>query len=402
MKKGIAFAAAAAIFAVTAAERIDVAKFDPRMAAQYASVDSNGVKWIDGRYLPLEGRMFSDVDHYYDRLPRNVSTNINPGVRTMKHFTSGMLFRFVTDSSNLHFRWMPYSLIMSRPHMPSTGVSGIDVYRQDDDGRWLYVKTGIINDAKRGGSLSVKWKPGTSCIVNLPIYNGVESFTLGIDSNATVKALGPRKSGIEKPVVFYGTSVTHGGCCSRPGLSFVNIVGRYYDVPVVNLGFSGSGRLEFDMSRHLADIDASCYVIDCLFNIGGYRDLPDFADIKDRRGPICALKQRYEPFLRALRAARPGVPIIMADRCDVYTTKPDIKDEFSRSLYKKLIAEGWKDLYYLSKDDMYSGDLEGTVDGTHPNDLGMMTMAKAFGNAVANALKLKQGPCKIRTERAPR
>ena len=382
MKTGIAFAAAAVIFAVGAAERIDVAKFDPRMAVQYASVDSNGVKWIDGRYLPLEGRMFSDVDHYYDRLPRNVSTNINPGVRTMKHFTSGMLFRFVTDSSNLHFRWMPYSLIMSRPHMPSTAVSGIDVYRQDDDGRWLYVKTGIINDAKRGGSLSVKWKPGTPCIVNLPIYNGVESFTLGIDSNATVKALGPRKSGIEKPVVFYGTSITHGGCASRPGLAFVNVVGRTLDVPVVNLGFSGSGVMEYEMSEHLAAIDASCYVLDCLWNMG----MTKADDVNNRRGRN--VDENYEPFIRNLRAKRPNVPIVMAERCDVYCRSQNSQDKFIRKLYEKLIAEGWTNLVYLPKDKMYTGDLEGTVDGCHPNDWGMMSMGKAFSAGVAQALHL--------------
>lgn len=359
------------------------------LAAALAVV-TNDVKWIDGKDLPLEGREFSNVEHYYDRLPDNITSNVNPGVHRMKHHTSGMLFRFVTDSKKLRFKWVPYFPNLSMPHMPSTGVSGIDVYRQADDGVWHYVRTGFVQDAKKGGSLTVSWKPGTPCIVNLPIYNGVKSFSLGIDAGATVRPMGPRKSGVDKPVVFYGTSVTHGGCSSRPGLSFVNIIGRQLDVPVVNLGFSGSGRLEFEMSTHLAAIDASCYVIDCLWNIGGYRNLPDFADVVDRKGPIAALKHRYEPFLRALRAARPGVPIIMAERCDVYCLGPDVKDRFARSLYDKLIAEGWKDLYYLSKEGMYSGDSEGTVDGTHPNDIGMLSLAKAFGAAVAEALKLNK------------
>ena len=78
----------------------------------------------------------------------------------------------------------------------------------------------------------------------------------------------------------------------------------------------------------------------------------------------------------------------MAEQCDVFCRGPNEKDVFMRKLYEKLIAEGWKDLVYLPKDGMYSGDLEGTVDGTHPNDLGMMSMAKAFGKAVRTALKL--------------
>lgn len=146
-------------------------------------------------------------------------------------------------------------------HMPATGVSGIDVYRWDKArGRWLYVKTGRIWNSKKGGTLSVSWTPGTPCIVNLPLYNGIKSFSLGIDPAATVSSV-PHRSGIGKPAVFYGTSITHGGCCSRPGLGFVNIVGRTLDVPVVGLGFSGSGRGELEMSEHLAAIDASCYVV---------------------------------------------------------------------------------------------------------------------------------------------
>ena len=373
----------------------DVEKFDPRMALEKAVVDTNGVKWIDGRYLPLEGRYFNDVDDFYDRLPSGVTTNVNGGVRAMKHHSSGMLFRFRTDSRTLVFRWIPYYSKLEMDHMPSTGVSGIDVYRQLADGRWVYVKTGRIRDAKKGGELRISWKPGDACIVNLPLYNGIKEFSLGIDRNAKVEALGPRRSGIDKPVVFYGTSITHGGCCSRPGLGFVNIVGRQVDVPVCGLGFSGSGRMELEMADHLARIDASCYVLDCLWNMNSpwpgagaaFHDV--YAAGFDEKDPIPVVRLRYEPFIRALRAKRPNVPIIMAEQCDVFCNGQNAKDRFIRALYEKLVAEGWKDLVYLPKDEMYSGDLEGTVDGCHPNDLGMMSMAKAFGKAVKQALKLK-------------
>jgi hypothetical protein len=300
-----------------------------------------------------------------------------------------MQFRFITDSKTLHFKWMPYSANLAMYHMPSIGVSGIDIYKQDADGKWRYVKSGGILDAKKGGSVTISWTPGTPCLVNLPLYNGIRSFTLGIDPKAAIKALGPRKSGVNKPVVFYGTSITHGGCCSRPGLAFVNIVGRDLDVPVVNLGFSGSGVMEFEMSRHLADIDASCYVLDCLWNMNKAKDRFDYRDIRDRNDPIGVVKERYEPFIRALRKARPGVPIVMAEQCDVWCKGPNAKDRFIRALYEKLIAEGWKDLVYLPKTEMYSGDTEGTVDGCHPNDIGMASMAKAFGAAVKKALKLR-------------
>ena len=97
---------------------------------------------------------------------------------------------------------------------------------------------------------------------------------------------------------------------------------------------------------------------------------------------------RYEPFLRNLRAKRPGVPIVMAEHCDVYCNGPDERDRFIRKLYDKLVAEGWRDLVYLPNAGMYSDDLEGTVDGAHANDWGMMYLARAFGGAVREALKL--------------
>ena len=376
--KTILFSAVAAVVAATSSAassnnhgQNEIAKWDSRMALENAVVDTNGVKWIDGRYLPIEGRVFDNVDHWYDRLPSTVTTNVNGGVRSMKHHTAGMQYRFVTDSKKLTIRWKPYNRSLAMDHMPSTGVSGLDIYKQTADGRWQYVKTGRIWDAAKGGEVVVGWKPGTPCLVNLPLYNGIREFSLGIDKGSSISQLPPRRSGVDKPVVFYGTSITHGGCCSRPGLAFVNIVGRKLDVPVVNLGFSGCGKMEFEMSEHLAAIDASCYILDCIWNMN-----------------IKLVRARYERFIRNLRALRPGVPIVMAEQCDVYCGGPNEKDQFIRKLYDKLIAEGWRDLVYLPKDKMYSGDLEGTVDGCHPNDLGMMSMADAFGKAAAKALKL--------------
>jgi lysophospholipase L1-like esterase len=377
---GVALAAAfCGLAAMRCEAQQDIAKFDKNMAVEGVVV-TNGVKWIDGRLLPIEGRAFDDVDHWYDRLPSGVTTNVNGGVRSMKHHTPGMQFRFTTDSRKLVFKWVPYSGSLSMDHMPSTGVSGIDVYRFDADrGKWLYVKTGRITNAK-GGSLELGWKPGTPCLVNLPLYNGVREFTLGVDANAVVSALGPRKSGVDKPVVFYGTSITHGGCASRPGLAFVNIVGRDLDVPVVNLGFSGSGVMELEMSEHLARIDASCYVLDCLWNMGMSGK---------GRGKGRNADENYEPFIRNLRAKRPDVPIVMAGMCDVFCGAPREIEVYTKALYDKLIAEGWKNLYYLPGSGMYSDDFEGAVDGVHPNDHGMMSLAKAYGRAVAEALSLK-------------
>ena len=364
VKTMITTAVFAAVVFVASAEEDSLSKFDPRMALANATV-TDGVKWIDGRFLPLEGRAFDDVDHYYDRLPSGISTNVNPGVRAMKHHTSGMMFRFRTDSKRLGFKWVPYDQNLSMDHMPASGKSGIDVYRYDvQRGKWLYVNTGRIRSAESGGSLSVAWRSGDACLVNLPLYNGLKSFELGIDPEAKIEALGPRASGIDRPVVFYGTSITHGGCCSRPGLAFVNMIGRDLDVPVVGLGFSGSGVMECELSDVIARIDASCYVLDCLWNM---------ASDPKAENPR-SVERNYEPFIRNLRAKRPDVPIVMAGRCDVFCGSVSAQEKFAKELYDRLVAEGWKKLYFLPKDGMLGDDFEGTVDGVHPNDLGMRHM----------------------------
>ena len=350
------------------------------VAAIGTNANANPVRWIDGKDLPVEGKAFDDVESYYDRLPAGVTTNVNADVRSLKHHATGMQHRFVTDSKNLVFRWVPSSKKLADDNMTQIGESGIDIYRQATDGKWWYVKTGRIY-SPTGGECAVTWRPGTPCLVNLPLYNGLESFLLGVDVGAEVKPLPPRQNGVTKPVVFYGTSITQGGSASRPGLAFVNIIGRDLDVPIVNLGFSGSGVMEYEMSEHLARIDASCYVLDCLWNMS----------LREADRPGRAVETNYEPFIRNLRAKRPGVPIVMAEKSDVTCGPACEMDVYIRKLYEKLVKEGWRDLVYLPKTEMYSGDREGTIDGTHPNDLGMVSLSRAYGMAVKKALGIGGG-----------
>ena len=380
------------------ANQDEIAKWDPHMAAQKAVVDTNGVKWVDGRYLPIEGRWnLGGTAHYYMRLPDSLTANVNGGVRGMRDHTSGMLFRFRSDSNFLVLRHTPLHGWHAMSHMTEVGTSGWDVYRLDKtSGKWRFVASnhGARDDAAHPGARQkrISWNPGDECIVNLPLYNGVKEFALGLAPNAKVEAPAPWASGVTKPVVFYGTSITHGGCSTRPGLGFVNIVGRELQVPVYGLGFSGSGVMEYELSDVISRIDASCYVLDCLWNMS----------LKEKDRPGRSVEGNYEKFIRNLRAKRPDVPIVMAEHCNVFGNGKNEKDLFIRDLYEKLKDEDpswfaqtfcgakakWSNLFYLPNDEMYAGDYEGTVDGCHPNDLGMMSMAQAFGKAVKTALGL--------------
>ena len=383
------FVATISVLVAFAAVGSGIEKWDPAMAAKGAEIDESGVKWLDGRTMPIEGRAYGDVEAFYDRLPAGVTTNVNGGVRSMKHHTSGMQIRFTTDSDFVAVKFVNYKASHGMYHMPELGASGVDVYRLDrDTGKWRFVKSSHnaqvkqISDKETVRIFRAPWKKGDPCIVNLPLYNGIGKLWIGIAKDAKIDPPPPHRSGIENPVVFYGTSITHGGCASRPGLAFPSIIGRGLDVPIVNLGFSGSGVMEFEMSEHLARIDASCYVLDCLWNMSAYAQ-------KDRPGK--SFEENYEKFIRNLRAKRPNVPIIMAEQSDVFKSgRFNVINGMNKALYEKLVAEGWKNLVYLSADEMFDGSYEGTVDGCHPNDLGMVSMAKAYGKAVAKALNLQK------------
>ncbi len=177
------------------------------------------------------------------------------------------------------------------------------------------------------------------------------------------------------PVVFYGTSITQGGCASRPGMAYTSIVGRRLDCQTVNLGFSGCGQAEIEMADLAGEIDAAAYVVDCLANVSP-QDLP-----------------RVEAFTRRLRQLHPDTPVVLMEM--VYFTNFEFvdktyrdiqaKNDYLRDLHKRLLAEGWRGLHYVPGADLLGHDGEGAVDGVHPTDLGMLRMAEIVAPVVKRA-----------------
>ncbi|MBQ7191096.1 MAG: nucleoside hydrolase [Kiritimatiellae bacterium] len=327
--------------------------------------------WIDGKDLPMEGKAFQDVKRFYDRMPASLegNKNINGGVWSQCFHTTGESFRFSSDAPWMRLQWSLIGAGLSMNHMPATGMSGIDVYTWTEKDGWRYRVTGRPV-SQYNNELTVWCAKGEPIQINLPLYNGISSFKMGVPKGTKISPLPPRKSGVTKPVVFYGTSITHGGCASRPGMSWVNIAGRKADVPIVNLGFSGSGRMEFDMVAYVARIDASCYVLDCLWNMG-----------------LDGVKANFEPFVRELRRLRPDVPIICAEDCNTFRDSTD-KGAVAKAVVEKLQAEGWKNISFLPNTEQMTRDGEETVDACHPNDWGMMHMGDGFAKAIRKVLGL--------------
>jgi hypothetical protein len=323
----------------------------------------NTTVWYDCKNLVVEGKAWTDTKSFYDRLPAKAEGKVTPSVWDLSHHSAGMCVRFVTDSPSIQVCWSLRNGDLSMPHMPATGVSGVDLYCKETPGRWRF----IANGRPTGTTNTVSFTPpaGRPCLLYLPLYNGVTSVKIGVPVGRTIRsdsAAGKQ----HKPIVFYGTSITHGGCASRPGLAFPAIVGRHLDTPIINLGFSGSGKMEPEMAELLAEIDSSAYVLDCLWNMS-----PDL------------VSTRVEPFVKTLRATRPNTPIMLAEDCSVRNVCPTEKGIILRNIHQRLTAQGVKNLYFLSSEGMLGDDTEGTVDGCHPNDLGMMRQAEVFARALS-------------------
>ena len=343
-----------------------------------ANGDAVKILWSDIRQFGVEGRGWDDTRAFYDRLPAKAEGLVRPPVWDLSHDSAGMCVRFVTDAQTIRARW---SLIRSWLYLPNeTAIanSGLDLYVKTDHGwHWLAVgqPAAQTNEVTLVGNLL----PGTrEYLLYLPLYNGVTSVELGIPAHATIQKAPAWGDGERKPIVFYGTSILQGLSASRPGMVHSAILGRKFNWPVINLGFSGNGKMEPEMAGLLAELDPSIYVLDCLPNMVA--------------GEI---RERVEPFVKKLRTAHPEVPIVLvedrtmqdsfliAGRMEWY----HLKDRAElKAAYERLQHAGVKNLFYLPGEHLFGDDGEGSTDGSHPNDLGFMRQAGIFATVLAPLL----------------
>lgn len=351
-----------------------IAKLDPAMAASQAAAAK--LAWHDVTQWGVEGREWPDQPRarYFDRLPAAAQQTVTPAVWSLSRDSAGMMVRFKTDAAAISVHYKLAKAGLALPHMPATGVSGVDLYARDAAGKWRWVNVTKPATQEVRTEVIRGLAPGLrEYAAYLPLYNGVESLEIGVPEGASFEGLAPRA----KPIVFYGTSITHGACASRPGMVHTAILGRRFDMPVVNLGFSGNGRMDKAVGDFLAQVDAAVFVIDCLPNMK-----PDDVNAK------CA------PLVRQLRAARPQTPIVLVeDRRFTNSWITPEKEKFHdqnhaalRAVYAQLQKEGVKNLLYIEGDHLYGDDADGATDASHASDLGFMRQADIFEPVLRQAL----------------
>ena len=347
-----------------------------RASGETSSEPEEDLEWHDVREWGVEGKGWSDTIRYFDRLPGKAEEELPEPVWDLSRHSAGMCARFVTDAPEIHVRYELLNERLAMSHMPASGVSGVDLYGQDGQGidRWVAVVR--PESQKIETSIAEDLAPGVRrYTLYLPLYNGVESLDIGVARGETFEPIPPRT---EKPMVFYGTSILHGACASRPGMAFPAILGRRLRRPVCNLGFSGNGRMEPEVGTLLAELDPCVYAIDCLPNMD--------AD---------AVSERAAALVRQLRQARPDTPILLVEDRSFTNTPffPARREhhrksrEALRQAFRELTQSGVEHLYYLDGDHLLGLDGEAATDGSHPNDLGMVRYADAYEPALRAILK---------------
>lgn len=355
------------------------------------------LKFYDVKELIAEGKvvMIGQGEHhdstYFYRIPYRLKGVVRKEVWELGCDGAGLALRFSTDSKCIGAKWtLTYNFGMS--HMAYTGIKGMDMYVQTNSKKnngWMYCGTAFPN-GKNSASIFVRKMEGgkKEYMIYLPLYDGVEEMSIGIDSTASVfapsGALVPeykvdKNSRNDLPIVVYGTSVTQGGCATRPGMAYPSIISRITGIETVNLGFSGNGRMDANMADYIASIPARAYIIDCLAN--------------------CRYDQTRDSssyFISTIALAHPDAPVYMVNnyRYPQQFILPENNSDMEKEnklwkeIYRKLSKEGTvvngkatgplKNLRYI---DVSGGDVidnEDTVDGTHLTDLGFTHLAAAI------------------------
>ncbi|MBM3496221.1 MAG: lysophospholipase, partial [Armatimonadetes bacterium] len=327
------------------------------------------VVWRDAALLTIEGRGWADTEGRYDRLPARAKGKVPESVWGLSKDSAGLAVRFQTDASEVHVRWSLNSESLAMPHMPATGVSGVDLYELGDK-RWVFVANG--RPGKREGNATRFGLSGHGTHdlrLYLPLYNGISKLEIGVPEGSDLRA-GPVGDPRDR-IVYYGTSIAQGGCASRPGTAHVAILGRMLGREMVNLGFSGSGRMEPEVASLIAELPCAMFVVDCLWNMD-----------EDR------IVTRVIELAAAIRKAHPEAPIVFVGQSHINpSAHPTGPTRLQEQAVAELRRKGFSGLHLVPGARLVGGDGEGTVDGVHPNDLGMMRQAEALEPALKRALR---------------
>ena len=315
----------------------------------------------------------------FGRFPHKAEKLVRSAVWNLSKNSAGLGIRFRTDAKTITIRYQVDGRLAMN-HMPATGVSGVDLYVKSEE-KWLWCRGGyqFKDTIQYHFTMNGLPKKVYEYQVLLPLYNTVKNLKIGIPDGHIFEFIAPRK---EKPIVVYGTSIAQGGCASRPGMAWTNILSRKMDYPIINLGFSGNGRLETEVIDLLTEIDASVYILDCLPNLSPHGESAK-EDIQKRiqKSVTTLFKKRPHALILLVEHAGYSDGLVDSKRKNTYETL----NSWTKETYEELKKTGFNNLYLLTKEEIGLTN-DAFVDGTHPTDLGMQQYAEAYANRLLDIM----------------
>ncbi len=341
---------------------LDISKIDSNFVIE-TQICKEDVKFFKIDEAPFKIYGVFKEKGKYRRMPDNIAQKVSEGVYQLHTNTAGGRVRFITDS--------PYIAIHSKmdglgkmPHFALTGSIGFDLYVNN-----YYAKTFVPPFNIEDGYESIfefDKKEEREITINFPLYSNINELYIGLQKNALLKEAKPYKNA--KPIVYYGSSITQGGCASRPGMSYEAIVSREFNCDYVNLGFSGNAKAEDEIIEYIKNLDMCVFVYDYDYNAP----------------TIEHLEKTHEKMFKAIREKKPALPIIMMNRPKYYLTDLEkTRKEIIETTYKNALNAGDKNVYYI--DNIALTKLckdSGNVDNCHPTDFGFASMAEALINVL--------------------
>lgn len=345
----------------------DISKIDKNFNVKEA--DENGIIYYNCLETPFKvyGLMPpTESEPYFKRIPDFVAKATSEGVTNLAKKAAGGRVRFITNSKTVAIR-AKMSAISRMPHFTLCGSAGFDMYA---DNRYYKTFTPPY-DMVDGYSSSLSFNDDKvrEITINFPLYSRVDSLEIGLDKDAVINAANGYE--ITPPVVYYGSSITQGGCASRPGTCYQHIITRRLSCDHINLGFSGNARGEDAIANYIAGLEMSAFVYDYDHNAPN----PEH------------LENTHERMFKTIRKAHPDLPVVMVTAPDRTNGRAKQKDIIMQT-YLNAKNSGDRNVYFIDGGAMMDifGDDNGTVDACHPNDLGFACMAKAIGDCLEKIL----------------
>jgi len=355
---------------------MDLKKID----TNFATCSVNGVEFT--MYHPadlgLEGFPWHEEnEHKFTRLPEKKFSLFNENLQDLSKCTAGGVIRFCTNSKAILLKgsYRPFWIM---PHMAMAGQAGFDIV-QWEDGKGIFhanlqIDSIPVAEKKWDFEFTATLPEGMNEYrIFMPLYAGVEHLEIGLEAGSTVERAPIHK--IEKPILFYGSSITQGGCASRPSNCHAALLSQAVDAEQINLGFSGNAKGEKEMAELIASLDLSCFVMDYDYNA----PTPEH------------LQETHESFFKIIREKHPDLPVVMVSRC--FTNPDNLEDTTKRrniimQTYSNARAKGDKNVYFVDGMNTFAQEaIEWpTVDRCHPTDLGFYLMTKRILPTLKQAL----------------